>query len=686
VSRVLGPLKSPRLGSMRRAGYLLLLVLCGCGDPRLGGVETGFTVSADPIDFGKALVGTQLQRTVTLQAVGRGQTEVQATVEAPFSVTPTLTVPGAGSVDVTVVCDVPVGTVEKTLTLTARGKSVELKVLVQGVQGKACVPSAVCRTSRFDLTVEDCVETVLPDDAACQPIDACLENGRCQQGECLGSSRSCDDFNPCTADACSSTGGCIHTPVICPAPTKVCHQSACSTSLGCQEIPLVNIVPCGPVDCVNASLCLNGECKVMATPVNTPCAPATPCSDVGRCNESHECQLPDAGTLVPEFSVPLPDAPVEGSPVIGHNQNVFFQMCPASGACQLRSFTWNGFERFTQSFPDSSPRTLVFAGGSVAVSREAALESYDPGSGALRWSYSLDALPEWGDVRTGPGRIAELSNGNWVFAGNTVADGGTVLMQLAPDGGVSHQAPLEVTASRLAIDAEDHVFVVSDGGTVVRAQSVEDGGFVWASFPDPGQAHSLSVAKGRVFAGETGFDADAGTLLYTRVNEDDAGTVHVPRVSEVLLGRDQAFALAWECTPDSVGACVEPTPSLHVHAFTPADGTALWSSPMWPADVSGIIAQASLVQGGGYLALTQLDAPGMTESVLQLFAVGKRLFACPLPATDRLFGASFDGTRMQILLQRSGGWRLETYPLTNIPLDATGWPRESGVSGTRRER
>jgi len=63
-------------------------------------------------------------------------------------------------------------------------------------------------------------------------------------GACKGSAKDCDDNNPCTADACGSQGGCVHTPTTSGCDDKdpctlgdACKDKACvaGAPLPCQD-------------------------------------------------------------------------------------------------------------------------------------------------------------------------------------------------------------------------------------------------------------------------------------------------------------------------------------------------------------------------------------------------------------------------------------------------------------------
>ena len=96
----------------------------------------------------------------------------------------------------------------------------------------ACIPSAQCVQSHFEVEPGICVETQAPDGTFCIPSSKCEEQGRCQQGVCVGSPRLCDDDDPCTVDACSPTEGCVNTQVVCPQPANRCKVPVCRRASG----------------------------------------------------------------------------------------------------------------------------------------------------------------------------------------------------------------------------------------------------------------------------------------------------------------------------------------------------------------------------------------------------------------------------------------------------------------------
>src|SRR4051812_24683291 len=97
-----------------------------CGDPRLGGVEMGFRVSGAALDFGRAVVGSEVIRTVTLEATGKGGAQVDVSATPPFFSTGPAEVPGAGVVALDVVFRVTEGPAAGVLTLRSNDRTVEI--------------------------------------------------------------------------------------------------------------------------------------------------------------------------------------------------------------------------------------------------------------------------------------------------------------------------------------------------------------------------------------------------------------------------------------------------------------------------------------------------------------------------------------------------------------------------------
>jgi len=81
-----------------------------------------------------------------------------------------------------------------------------------GMDPVVCPPSGQCDIIACDPALGTCVTTFRPDATTCSDGDACTRNDQCRAGECMaGVAEICDDFDPCTLDACESATGCTFT-------------------------------------------------------------------------------------------------------------------------------------------------------------------------------------------------------------------------------------------------------------------------------------------------------------------------------------------------------------------------------------------------------------------------------------------------------------------------------------------
>jgi cysteine-rich repeat protein len=129
-------------------------------------------------------------------------------------------------------------------------------------QEGVCLPGAATNCDDSNPCTTDtcnpklgCVATVTTADCSdgdlCTVGDVCLE-GACQPGTPL----SCEDGNPCTADACEKQGGCTHI-----ASDKECDDgNACTSGDGCAKNT------CAPgklISCDDGNACTDDYCDVL---------------------------------------------------------------------------------------------------------------------------------------------------------------------------------------------------------------------------------------------------------------------------------------------------------------------------------------------------------------------------------------------------------------------------------------
>ncbi len=708
--------------------FLVALVFagaCRCDDPGLDNARGDFRPQETEVDFGRVLEGNESRRTVTLLGTGRASVTVSLEASPPFSVeNETVSVPGGGTATVEVVFTAGDGPAEGTLELTAGSRAESVVLRGVGVRPLVCVPSDQCLESRFELEPGVCRETPAPDGTRCVPSSLCQEQGRCLAGICVGVPRSCDDDNPCTVDSCSSTEGCVTTPVDCPQPTALCRVAVCRPDRGCGEENAENLTPCGPFSCKEASACFSGSCRSV-NPDGFPCSPATPCQGEGICGGG-ECQRPDAGDLVPRFVQELGGAPVaeQGGPVLlAHGGALYASLCGGEGdaGCRLVSFTENGLLRFEAPYTDGGVRTLLTVSSAGVLMLDAeALEAYALANpGARLWQAPLreQGAPgaDW-EPSTGAGRVALTAQGEvvsligWRAAADAgvALDGGadagpsevsSTLVVFSPDGGVRRIGPVagfNTPGARVAIDEQGQVFLGAPGGERIARAEPEDAGSGFLTVPVVSMARdggsSLAVAGGRLFAGTRHFAStdggalvpDGGALAHV---DWDGGTRSLEPLDEpVLLVSNVGYAFARAC-PDAGPLCAPEAERLVLRALDARTGQTGWEVPVLPVDAPGTLYEASLVSGGAVGTLTDVVSNGVRQAHVQLFAAGERQLVCPLPGMPRIAGAAHVGSTLYVLLERQGAWLLEAYDLGPMGTAEThGWPQRHGLSGTRRAR
>ncbi|WP_226994367.1 hypothetical protein [Myxococcus hansupus] len=475
-----------------------MLAVAGCQPEGsgTGGSRQGFRPRDSVVDFGRVLEGSQARRGVSLLATGRAGVTVVAAVDGPFAVVaPEVGVPGSGVADVEVVFTAGHGVAEGTLVLEGAGVTESVRLLGTGVRPSPC-PERPCSTFHFDVASGACVETPLEEGAACTAESRCEVDGRCNSGACVGEPRTCDDNNPCTVDACSPTRGCVTTQVACPAPRNPCEVGVCDRDKGCTSVNVDDFVPCGPVSCQTARLCLRGTCREMPPPEGFVCAPATACQDEGRCRAG-ACERPEPAELEPAFRQVLEGAPVaeDGGPVVlVDGDAVFTSVCGGDAGCQLVAYTGSGLLRYASVYPDGGARTLIAASDAGVVVRAAeGLEGYaHRGAGERLWEATWGALgADAGTWAGGPGtgHVALTETGDvlaYVSWGAAVADAGVASTESArlvwlagreDAGTLLGASPVEAWngEARLALGADGAAYVYTGDGRLRRVESVDAG-------------------------------------------------------------------------------------------------------------------------------------------------------------------------------------------------------------------
>lgn len=269
---------------MRSLFFLSLVVMLSCRDRAVLGANGELRVQPERLDFSSVWVGHRAVSSLVLQNAGRRSIEVAVRASPPFEVTSHVVVTGGDFSEIEVGLFVhEVGAVDGVLTLSAEGQRFEVPLHADARSIPSCV-ARDCHVVTFDASTGTCVERVGNEGAACGREDACIINGFCRAGECVGEVRDCDDDDVCTVDTCNAMKGCQHRARECAAPSNPCEAAVCRAGIGCDVVPVVDGASCGSNDCVTANVCISGACVERPAPNGSQCAPPTGCRGASTCS------------------------------------------------------------------------------------------------------------------------------------------------------------------------------------------------------------------------------------------------------------------------------------------------------------------------------------------------------------------------------------------------------------------
>ncbi len=199
-----------------------LLATAACGDLAPPAIEQGVSVSPRQLDFGELFVGQS--RALEVEIINRGlrPLEVVAQTAPPFSLeTHRFEILAGESRRLRVELQaVVVGSVARTLHLTAGSEVIAVDLVAHSAAAPACGAPGPCRFSSFDPVSGQCTTANLVDDTPCS--QGCVRFGKCRAGQCVGTPVTCDDRNVCTIDSCNENGSCTHAPITCPESDDPC--------------------------------------------------------------------------------------------------------------------------------------------------------------------------------------------------------------------------------------------------------------------------------------------------------------------------------------------------------------------------------------------------------------------------------------------------------------------------------
>jgi len=135
-----------------------------------------------------------------------------------------------------------------------------------------------------DLCIPDegCVHRAA-DGSPCNDGNPCTDVDFCLGGTCQGRATACDDGNPCTLDFCTGTSGCIHrvqSGISCE------DGDACTVGDSCLQ---GLCVPGRPADCDDENPCTADSCDGSLGCLHDRLPGATPCDDGDACTAGDRC-------------------------------------------------------------------------------------------------------------------------------------------------------------------------------------------------------------------------------------------------------------------------------------------------------------------------------------------------------------------------------------------------------------
>ncbi len=121
-----------------------------------------------------------------------------------------------------------------------------------------------CAKATCNPTTGACALAPVAPGSPCDDGQVCTQSGSCDgKGGCVsGPALSCDDNNPCTADACTEVAGCVHSPKDC-GDGNACTTDTCEASTGqCKSAPRPTGTSCDAdgSGCTVGDACAGGAC------------------------------------------------------------------------------------------------------------------------------------------------------------------------------------------------------------------------------------------------------------------------------------------------------------------------------------------------------------------------------------------------------------------------------------------
>jgi hypothetical protein len=158
--------------------------------------------------------------------------------------------------------------------------------------------SGDCRFCNMSQALGTC--TTAPNGYLCPDNDKCNGDETCQNGVCTDSPPAdCDDHNMCTADTCTPSIGCRHTPET--------DGTSCSDGNICNGVETCQGGLCrrpDPLDCDDGDPCTSDSCDRNNGCIHPPIPDGSSCEDNNVCNGEGVCQ---GGVCIPGTALECDD-------------------------------------------------------------------------------------------------------------------------------------------------------------------------------------------------------------------------------------------------------------------------------------------------------------------------------------------------------------------------------------------
>lgn len=675
----------PRFASL----CVTVLLAAACRDPQVAQASLELTAPSDLV-FSPTYAGFSRQQAITVISKSRFPITLQTAVAAPFSAPQRLELPAGGAAELRLAFSPQsVGAHTGVLELSADGQLLRVALSGEALEVPTCMAPAACTASRFD-PERGCVEEAANEGTSCSG-GACLIDAQCRGGACVGTPRSCDDSDACTADACSEEG-CVHAAVACPEPADPCLAAACDPQTGCTAVPVTDGTACGENDCVSARVCMAGACVVRPAPEGSRCGSPALCRGVGRCQQG-VCAQP-AGAPPPRWTYAVPAGSGATRLAVDPQGNSYVFVADtvraqydAGAPYQLRllSFDRDGRPRWSVNLSAQNPalesgiglmvdpeagrlylaaRTYNY--GTDVRPRQTVAQARDTATGALLWERDLtQGIPianpgSDGRIRLDVQSLMLLDGGDLgllVVEGNELHQG--YVIGLAKANGMQ----------RWRVHRDGHTGIAVAGNGELWDISAA----CWSQTSFLGHIDATGVDVGRTLTqvqplayghDEVLMPHDGGMAFMN----GSAGT----RVVPLPAGHQLSWGPSVRLDGERVTWLSTAPNGLYVTRWSQARATREWTVPVPPGTTG---AQLRLLRDGGVLVnASQRDGGAVVSRLLD---DGSEAEQCALPSPSGVAPGRY-------FVLRSGG--LEAYEAPGVEPLAHGWPAWDGVGGTHRAR